>query len=102
MDGFTADLEQKLTALKPAPVAAAPQEAEAAPVESPVQVGLFDIKILNDIEDIKTRASLKKIYMGAKKASKNTSDIIPDMISELESQKLLTDDIKNLLESTLK
>ena len=37
-----------------------------------------------------------------KKASKNTSDIIPDMISELESQKLLTDDIKNLLESTLK
>ena len=106
MDGFTADLEQKLTALKPAPVAAAPaaapQEVEAAPVESPVQVGLFDIKILNDIEDIKTRASLKKIYMGAKKASKNTSDIIPEMISELESQKLLTDDIKNLLESTLK
>ena len=106
MDGFTADLEQKLTALKPAPVAAAPaaapQEAQAVPVESPVQVGLFDIKILNDIEDIKTRASLKKIYMGAKKASKNTSDIIPVMINELESQKLLTDDIKNLLESTLK
>ena len=61
-----------------------------------------EIKILNDIEDIKTRASLKKIYMGAKKASKNTSDIVPEMVSELESQGLLTDDIKNLLEGTLK
>ena len=30
---------------------------------------------LNNIEDIKTRASLKKIYMGAKKASKNTIQI---------------------------
>ena len=100
MDGFTADLEQKLTALKPEPAAAAPQPAEIA--ETPVQVGLFDIKILNDIEDIKTRASLKKIYMGAKKASKNTPDVVPEMISELESQGLLTDDVKNLLEGTLK
>ena len=104
MDGFTADLEQKLTALKPEPVAAAPaaapQPAETA--ETPIQVGLFDIKILNDIEDIKTRASLKKIYMGAKKASKNTPDVVPEMISELESQGLLTDDVKNLLEGTLK
>ena len=40
--------------------------------------------------------------MGAKKASKNTSDVVPEMISELESQGLLTDDVKNLLEGTLK
>ena len=105
MDGFTADLEQKLTALKPEPVAAAPAAAAPQPAETaetPIQVGLFDIKILNDIEDIKTRATLKKIYMGAKKASKNTSDVVPEMISELESQGLLTDDVKNLLEGTLK
>ena len=105
MDGFTADLEQKLTALKPEPVAAAPAAAAPQPAETaetPIQVGLFDIKILNNIEDIKTRASLKKIYMGAKKASKNTPDVVPEMISELESQGLLTDDVKNLLEGTLK
>ena len=97
VDGFSADLEQQLNALKPEPVAA------AAPVAvAPVEEGLFDIKILNDIEDVKTRANLKKIFMGAKKASKNSSEVIPEMISHLESESLLTDEIKALLESILK
>ena len=107
VDGFSADLEQKLNALKPEPVAApapvAGAPAAAAPVAAaPVEEGLFDIKILNDIEDIKTRANLKKIFMGAKKASRNSSEVIPEMISHLESESLLTDKIKALLESILK
>ena len=105
LDGFSADIEQQLVALKPAPVAApaaAPQAVAAQPTESPAQIGLFDIKILNDIDDIKARASLKKIYMGAKKASKNTNDVIPEMIAELDSKGLLSDTIKSLLEGILK
>ena len=106
LDGFSADIEQQLTALKPAPVAApaaaAPQAAAAQPAEIPTQIGLFDIKILNDIDDIKARAALKKVYMGAKKASKNTNDVIPEMITELDSKDLLSDKIKSLLEGILK
>ena len=71
-------------------------------VEVKVIQGLFDIKILNDIEDIKTRAMLKKIYMGAKKSSKNSSDVIPEMISFLETENMITDQIKSLLEGILK
>ena len=51
MDGFSADLEQKLNALKPEPVLAAPAPAvssESAETES--QKSLFDIKLLNEIE----------------------------------------------------
>ena len=100
IDGFTSDIEQQLNALKPAPIAA---PVAAAPiVEAEAPQGLFNIKILNDIEDIKTRASLKKIFMGAKKASKNSSDVIPEMIQTLEDQDLLTDNIKSLLEGIIK
>ena len=106
VDGFSADLEQKLNALKPEPVAApaaAAAPVEVAPeVEPEVQKGLFDIKILNDIEDVPIRAALKKIYMGAKKDSKNSTQTIPEMISELESKGILTDQIKALLEGILK
>ena len=57
---------------------------------------------MNDIDDIKARAALKKVYMGAKKASKNTNDVIPEMITELDSKDLLSDKIKSLLEGILK
>ena len=105
VDGFTAELEQQLNALKPEPVAAAPVDVAQATnsnVEAKVIQGLFDIKILNDIEDIKTRAMLKKIYMGAKKSSKNSSDVIPEMIAFLETENMITDQIKSLLEGILK
>ena len=106
VDGFTSDLEQKLIALKPIPTASSTSAASRAvvPSEAPVkevQQGLFDIKLLNDIEDIVVRASLKKIYMGAKKASKNSGDIIPEMISELESKGKLDEKIKSLLNGIL-
>ena len=67
-----------------------------------VEQGLFDIKILNDIEDVKTRANLKKIYMGAKKSSKNSTETISEMIGDLESKGLITDQVKSLLEGILK
>jgi len=106
MDGYSPDLEQQLVALKPE--AAAPV-ADSAPAASPIaepapelDKGLFDIKLLNDIEDVSARAALKKIYMGAKKASKNSDEIIPGMIAELDSKGKLTDEIKMLLEGILK
>ena len=40
--------------------------------------------------------------MESKKASKNSSEVIPEMISSLESKDLLTDEIKLLLEGILK
>ena len=103
MDGFSADLEQKLNALKPEPVLTAPApevSSESAQTES--QKSLFDIKLLNEIEDIPVRANLKKIYMRAKKESKNSNEIIPEMIKELESKGLLDDQVKVLLEGILK
>jgi len=110
MDGYSPDLEQQLVALKPeaaAPVAqSAPEESSSAvPVAEAVPEsakGLFDIKILNDIEDVSVRAALKKVYMGAKKSSKNSDEVIPDMIAELDSKGKLTDEIKILLEGILK
>ena len=110
MDGYNPDLEQQLVALKPAaaaPVAqSAPEESSSAvPVAEVVPEsakGLFDIKILNDIEDVSARAALKKVYMGAKKSSKNSDEVIPDMIAELDSKGKLTDEIKILLEGILK
>ena len=103
MDGFSADLEQKLNALKPEAVLTAPAPAvssESAETES--QKSLFNIKLLNEIEDIPVRANLKKIYMRAKKESKNSNEIIPEMIKELESKGLLDDQVKILLEGILK
>ena len=106
MDGYSPDLEQKLIALKPEAVVptAVASTTEAPTVETVKEstLGLFDIKLLNDIEDIPVRAALKKVYMAAKKASKNSNEAIPEMIGELELKGKLTDEIKLLLEGILK
>ena len=101
MDGYSPDLEQKLIALKPA-ATPAPDTAVAPEVVNEAPEGLFDIKLLNDIEDVSVRAVLKKVYMGAKKASKNSNEVIPDMIAELESKGKLTEEIKLFLEGIIK
>ena len=103
LDGFNADIEQKLVALKPAPVAAAPAPAAAAPVAAPVAAApvikeLFNIKELNDIEDIKTRAGLKKIYMQSKKSDKSNEDTLNEMIAFLENENKIDDNIKSKLD----
>ena len=105
MEGFSADLEQKLNNLKPKGDMVAPDlESPSAQseVEEKIDQGLFDIKLLNDIEDVVVRAALKKVYMGAKKASKSSVEVIPEMIAELESKDKLNDEIKSLLEGILK
>ena len=105
MEGFSADLEQKLNDLKPKGDMVAPDlesPSVQSEVEKKIDQGLFDIKLLNDIEDVAARAALKKVYMGAKKASKSSVEIIPEMIGELESKGKLTDEIKILLEGILK
>ena len=105
MEGFSADLEQKLNDLKPNGDMVAPDldlPSAQSEVEEKIDQGLFDIKLLNDIEVVAARAALKKVYMGAKKASKNSVEVIPEMIAELESKDKLNDEIKSLLEGILK
>ena len=89
--------------MKPAPVAAAPAPAAAAPVAAPVAAApvikeLFNIKELNDIEDIKTRAGLKKIYMQSKKSAKSNEDTLNEMIAFLENENKIDDTIKSKLD----
>ena len=55
--------EQKLVALKPVPVAApaaSPVAFEATVSVAEIKKELFSMKELNDIEDIKIRAGLKR------------------------------------------
>ncbi len=56
---------------------------------------LFDIKLLNDIEDKMTRGSAKKIYMAGKRAKKSSSEVIDDILNELSDK--LDDKTKELI-----
>ena len=56
---------------------------------------LFDIKLLNDIEDIMTRGSAKKIFMAGKRANKSSSEVIDDILNELSDK--LDDKTKELI-----
>ena len=104
LDGFSADIEQKLIALKPAPVAAPAASPAASAPEAAVPVPeikkeLFSMKELNDIEDIKIRAGLKKIYMTSKKEGLSNDVAINNMLSHLENENQMNDTIKEKLES---
>ena len=57
---------------------------------------LFDIKLLNDIEDKMIRGSAKKIYMAGKRANKNSDDVIKDILDELSDK--LDDNSKSIIE----
>ena len=56
---------------------------------------MFDIKLLNDIEDKMTRGSAKKIYMAGKRANKSSSEVIDDILNELSDK--LDDKTKELI-----
>ena len=58
--------------------------------------GLFDIKLLNDIEDKMVRGSAKKIYMAGKRSKKSSDDVIKDILEELADK--LDDNSKKLIE----
>ena len=57
------------------------------------------MKELNDIEDIKIRAGLKKIYMTSKKEGLSNDVAINNMLSHLENENQINDVIKEKLES---
>tara|TARA_Y100000590_G_scaffold427896_1_gene538600 strand:+ start:613 stop:2034 length:1422 start_codon:yes stop_codon:yes gene_type:complete len=60
---------------------------------------LFDIKKLNDIEDKVVRGSLKKIYMGGKRAAKSSNQVVDEMINYLNDEDKSSDDLLSLLNS---
>ena len=62
-----------------------------------VEVTLFDIKELNFIEDKVTRATAKKIYIAGKRSSKNSSDVIDEILTALKEMDKLNDEIETML-----
>ena len=62
-------------------------------------MALFDIKKLNDINDKMIRGSLKKIYMGGKRSSKNSNEVIDEMLKFLNDEGKGSEEILNLINS---
>ena len=60
-------------------------------------VGLFDIKLLNDIDDKMARGSAKKVYMAGKRGNKSTIEVVADIRNELTGSGMMDDDIDNLI-----
>ena len=61
--------------------------------------GLFDLKLLNDIEDKMVRGLSKKIYIQGKKAGKSSLEIIDDIENELNKTNKLDDSVRKILTS---
>ena len=57
---------------------------------------LFDIKLLNGLEDKVIRGSAKKIYMAGKRGNKVSGEVIDDILNELSDK--LDDKSKTLIE----
>jgi hypothetical protein len=68
-------------------------------VENKKEEGLFDIKLLNDLEDKMVRGSAKKIYMAGKRANKSSQDVIKDIMEQLSDK--LDDQSKALIEGLI-
>ena len=64
-----------------------------------IGMALFDIKKLNDINDKMIRGSLKKIYMGGKRSSKNSNEVIDEMLKFLNDEGKGSEEILNLINS---
>ena len=47
---------------------------------------LFDIKLLNDIDDKMIRGTAKKIYMAGKRGNKSSSEVVDDILDELSDK----------------
>ena len=73
-----------------------PVESESQATLEP-EAGLFDIKLLNGIDDKMARGSAKKVYMAGKRGNKSTTDVIADIREELAKSEVINDDIDNLL-----
>ena len=99
LDGFSADIEQKLVALKPAPAAApAASPAASAPEVAPaVAVDNLTIKCVDVIEDIKLRASAKKVFFKSKKAGDDDAVKIDKILAEIKTLDGFSADIEQKL-----
>jgi len=62
-----------------------------------LEAGLFDIKLLNVIDDKMARGSAKKVYMAGKRGNKSTSDVLTDIREGLTKSEMMNDDIDNFL-----
>ena len=60
---------------------------------------LFDLKLLNDIEDKMVRGLSKKVYIQGKKAGKTSSEVIDDIENELKKAQKLDDSTSKILTS---
>jgi NADH-quinone oxidoreductase subunit I len=58
---------------------------------------LFDLKLLNVIDDKVARGTAKKIYMAGKRNGKNSADVINDIRSQLGESGHLNDDVESIL-----
>jgi len=74
----------------------AKDDTESTTMKDDKTTGLFDIKLLNDIEDKMVRGSAKKIYMAGKRSQKSSDDVIKDILEELADK--LDDNSKKLIE----
>jgi len=72
-------------------------DIELAPVAALSEANLFDMKLLNDIDDRMARGSAKKVYMAGKRGSKSSREVIADIREELAKSEMMNDDIDNLL-----
>ena len=64
--------------------------------------GLFDLKLLNDIEDKMIRGLSKKVYVQGKKAGKTSSQVIDDIELQLKENDKLDDSTSSILSSIRK
>jgi len=93
-DKMTDEIETLLSTFR---VSDKAPSAVATVVAPSVEVGLFDIKLLNDIDDRMARGSAKKVYMAGKRGEKSSSDVLSDIREELNKTDMMNDEIENLL-----
>ena len=72
-------------------------ESQLSPIEE-VKEGLFDIKLLNDIEDKMARGSAKKVYIAGKRQGKSTGEVIGEIHDELSKLGIINDAIGIILD----
>ncbi|MBT6870969.1 MAG: hypothetical protein HOA66_05895 [Candidatus Marinimicrobia bacterium] len=58
---------------------------------------MFDIKLLNDIDNKMARGSAKKVYMAGKRGNKSSSIVLTQIREELNKAEMMNDDIDGLL-----
>ena len=68
---------------------------EAKADDNSASPSLFDIKLLNDIDDKMIRGSAKKIYMAGKRGNKTSQEVVNDILNELSDK--MDDKVKEII-----